>query len=243
MNQVYADLHLRVDTRDAFRLKSVISRVSDLGYRLLAIPLPSNTSRDGISRLKVLCNESNIDFVSRVDLRPRSPESLIGDLRRLRRRFEIIAVISRSRKVSRQAAKDRRVDILNLSALNRPTLLEKGEAELAANALTSIEIDVTSLLTVEGKARARLLQIHRRNTATAKRYEVPILISSGATKELYLRKPLDTVALATLLDLTGTSASETISKNPRAVVQRNREKMSPRFVAPGIRLLRRGEDC
>lgn len=243
MKQVYADLHLCVDVRDAFRLTSIIRRVSDLGYQLLAIPLSPNTSRDEIQRLKDLCSESNIDLASRVDLRPRSPENLIADLRRLRRRFEIVAVISRSKRVSRQAAKDRRVDILNLSTGNRPMLLDRGEAELATNALTCIEIDMRSLLAVEGRARVNLLQTHRRNIATAESFGVPILLSSGASNELLLRKPLEMAALASLLELTGTSALETISENPRIIVERNREKLSSQFVAPGIKLLRRGKDC
>ena len=54
-----------------------------------------------------------LDLASRVDLRPRSQNELVGLLRRLRRRFEIICVLCESKEVARQAAKDRRVDLLN----------------------------------------------------------------------------------------------------------------------------------
>jgi hypothetical protein len=38
-------------------------------------------------------------------------------------------------------------------------------------------------------------------------------------------------------------ARKSVSDNPVAIVKRNREKLSWQFVAPGIRVVRRGKDC
>jgi len=91
--------------------------------------------------------------------------------------------------------------------------------------------------------RIRLLSNLRRETAVAKDFHVPIVISSGVSDELLMRKPRELAALASLFDLDETSAMEAVSKNPVAMVERNRGKLSSRFVAPGIRIVRRGKDC
>jgi RNase P/RNase MRP subunit p30 len=165
-------------------------------------------------------------------------------LRKFRRRFEIIAVVCESKNVARQAAKDRRVDLLNFPSLDfRSRFFDKAEAELASNGLASLEIDMKPLLTLEGPARIRLLSNLRREAAIAKKSHVPIVISSGVSDRVLMRKPRELSALASLFDLNEASAIEAISKNPVAIVKRNRDKLSSRFVAPGIRIVRRGNDC
>jgi RNase P/RNase MRP subunit p30 len=54
---------------------------------------------------------------------------------------------------------------------------------------------------------------------------------------------MDLAAFSSLLGLDMDFAIDAVSKNPMAIVRRNREKLSPRFIAPGIRVVRRGKDC
>jgi RNase P/RNase MRP subunit p30 len=146
--------------------------------------------------------------------------------------------------VARQAAKDRRVDLLNFPSLDfHGRFFDKAEAELASHGLASLEIDLKPLLTLEGPGRIRLLSSLRRETSIAQDFGVPIVISSGVSDKMLIRKPRELAALASLFDLDEASAAEAISKNPVAIVKRNRDKLSSRFVAPGIRIVRRGKDC
>ena len=244
MKRKYADLHLCPDLGNDEQVTRIIKKTSQLGYGLIAIPLPQNFPEEKIRKLQNICKENRIGFASRVDLKPRTPNELIRSLRKLRRRFEIIVVVCESKQVARQAAKDRRVDLLNFLGCNRrKRFFDKAEAELASNALGSLEIDIKPLLTLEGPARIRLLSSLRREVAIAEDFHVPIVISSGASNELLTRKPREMAALTSLFDLDKCSAINTVSKNPLATVKRNREKLSPNFVAPGIRLIRRGKDC
>jgi ribonuclease P/MRP protein subunit RPP1 len=89
----------------------------------------------------------------------------------------------------------------------------------------------------------RLLSLLRKEVQTAKEFHVPIVLSSGVSEELLIRRPLDLAALSFLLSLDKDAATEAVSTNPIAIVRRNREKLSPRFIAPGIRVTRRGNDC
>jgi len=244
MKRAYADLHLCSDLRNDEQAAGMIRKASKLGYCLIAISFPQNFPEEKIQQLRNVCKENKIDFASRVDLKPETSKELIKSLRRLRRRFEIIAVMCESKHVARQAAKDRRVDLLSFPSYNpRKRFFDKAEAELASNALASLEISIKPLLTLEGRARIRLLSSLRREVTIAQKFQIPIVISSGASNELLMRKPREMAALTSLFDLDKSSAIEAISKNPMAIIKRNREKLSPKFVAPGIRMIRRGKDC
>jgi len=244
MKRTYADLHLCPDLRDSKNVLQVLSKASKLGHRLIAMTFPSNLTEEDFRQLRNIGTEAKMDLAFRVDLKPKTPEELIYSLRRLRRRFEVIAVMCGSKNVARQAAKDRRVDLLNFPSLDfRRRFFDRAEAELASNGLVSLEIDMKLLLTLEGIARIRLLSNLRREAAIAEEFHVPIVISSGVSDETLMRKPKELAALASLFDLDEVSATEAVSGNPFAIVKRNREKLSSRFVAPGIRIIRRGRDC
>ena len=244
MKRIYADLHLRPNSKDPEHVSQIINKASWLGYRLISLAFPSNLAEEEIRRLVDVSKEAKIDLASRVDLKPRTPRELIHGLRRFRRRFEIVAVICESKNVARQAAKDRRVDLLNFPSLDfRNRFFDKAEAELASKGLASLEIDMKPLLILEGPVRIRLLSNLRRETSIAQDFHVPIVISSGVSDGLLMRKPRELAALASLFDLDEASAMEAVSRNPLAIVKRNRDKLSSRFVAPGIRIVRRGKDC
>jgi len=194
--------------------------------------------------MRNVCRDLRVDLVSRVDLRPRNPDELLKDLRRYRRQFEIVAVLCDSKPVARQAAKDRRVDLLNFPQIDfRRRFFDLAEAELASQGLACLEIDARPLLTLEGADRIRLFSSLRREAATAADFHVPIVLSSGVSEAIHVRKPLELAALSSLFGLSGKLAVDAVSVNPSAIVGRNREKLSPRFLAPGIRLVRRGRDC
>jgi len=38
-------------------------------------------------------------------------------------------------------------------------------------------------------------------------------------------------------------ATDALSKNPHMIVERNRRKLSPDYVAPGVYIVKRGKDC
>jgi len=244
MKKTFADLRLRLNSRDSAAASRIINKAATLGYRLIAAPLSPEAREDENARLQSMCSEAKIDFASRVDIKPKTHDDLMRQLRRLRRKFEIICVVCENKEVARQAAKDRRVDLLNFPSLDfHKRFFDRAEAELASSSLAALEIDMKPLLVLEGPARVRLLSSLRRETAIAREFHVPIVVSSGATSEMLLRKPREQAALAGLFDLNEASALEAVSQNPMSIVKRNRQKLSSKFVAPGIRVIKEGKDC
>ena len=241
MKRVYADLHFCIDV-ESKPCSCAVRKAMKLGYGLMAVPF-RRFSEDSVRQTKRLCEEAGVDFASRVDLEPRTPEELLVNLRKLRRRFDVVAVLCESKVVARQAAKDRRVDLLNFPQPDfRRAIFDDAEAELASGCMAALEIDMKPLLTLGGPARTRLLSNLRREAATAARHHIPIVISSGVSDEMHVRGPKDLAALASLFDLPNMHALNATSDNPAAIVKRNREKLGPKFVAPGIRLVKRGKN-
>ena len=240
----FVDLHLRAPIKDLDQVERMVRKSSELGYRLVGILLPPNIMRDQISQLQHICNDAKIDLVTRVNFSPKTSGELLHDLRRFRRKFEVISVTCTSKGVARQAAKDRRVDLLHFPATDlHERFFDDAEAELASKALSSLEIEMAPLLSLAGFSRVRLLSRLRREVATAEKFKVPVIISSGATNEYLMRGPHDYAALTTLFDLSVSSALRALSENPLAIVERNREKLSPNHIAPGIRVVGRKIDA
>lgn len=236
----FVDLRLRPSINDLDQVERMVRKSSELGYELVGIPLPPNVTRDKVDQLQRICGDAKVDLVARVDFTPKTPRALLHDLRSFRRRFEIISVTCTSKGVARQAAKDRRVDLLLFPAINlRKRFFDRAEAELASKALSCLEIEMAPLLLLSGSPRIRLLSRLRREVAIAKRFNVPVVFSSGATNKCLMRGPHDYAALATLFDMPLPYALRALSKDPLAIVERNREKLSPDYVAPGIRVVRR----
>jgi RNase P/RNase MRP subunit p30 len=244
MKRVFADLHLCLDIKDRAEMMCVLRRVAKLGYGLVGMPLAAETRGEEVGKLREVCGGVGVDFVSRVDLRPRSAGELVRLLRGVRRRFEVVCVLCESKGVARQAARDRRVDLLSFPLLDfRRRFFDRAEAELACGGLSALEVNVKPLLVLEGAARVRLLSWLQREVAVARRLGVPVVVSSGVSAELLLRKPREMAALGFLFGLDEVSGLDAVSRNAGAIVERNREKLSAGFVAPGIRVVKEGRDC
>jgi ribonuclease P/MRP protein subunit RPP1 len=242
MNRTFSDLHLRANPKDPQNTTQLIRKAAVLGYKIVSVPFAPETQTADITVLRDTCREFGLDFASRVDLRPRHQDELLGMLRKLRRKFEVICVVCETKEVARQAAKDRRVDLLNFPQLDyRGRFFDRAEAELCTAGSAVLEVDVKPLLLLEGPARIRLLASLRQEAAISREFRLPVVVSSGAFETQLLRKPREMAVLASLFNLQGDAGLDAVSKNPEAILLRNREKLESGFVAPGIRVVKEGK--
>jgi len=244
MKRIFADLHLRLDPRDPALTSRIVTKVASLGYGMIAVSLSPDIQREELAKLSEIFKSAEVNFVSRIDLQARTRDQLINQLRKLRRKYELVCVFCETKEIARQAAKDRRVDLINFpSADYTRRFLDKAEAELIRSSLAAWEIDAKPLFLLEGSSRARFISTVRREISVAKDFKIPIVVSSGVSTELLLRKPREMAALAGLFGLDEASALEALSTMPISIVKRNREKLGLGFVAPGINVMKEGNDC
>ncbi len=240
----FCDLHLLPDLNKREQIEKLVSKASELDYSLIGVSLPSKVRQDTLQFLRKSTREHNVDFVTRIDLTPKSSNELLKSLRKFRRKFELTSVYCFSKAVARQAAKDHRVDMITFPSGNpKERFFDPAEARLAAQGVAAFEVDMSLLLKSNGFFRVRLLSCLRREAALAEKFDIPIVISSGAVDCFQLRGPRDIASLAMVFGMNHMSALEAISTTPFAIVERNRGKLDPSYVARGIRIVRRGKDC
>ncbi|MGD6807141.1 MAG: RNase P subunit p30 family protein [Candidatus Bathyarchaeia archaeon] len=239
MKRAFADLHLRVNPKDPQAAQRMIEHAALFGYKTISVAFNAQLDDSQIAALKAASAQVGLDFVLRADFKPRNQEDLMRFLRKFRRKVEVICIICDEKEVSRQAAKDRRVDLLNFPSLDyHKRFFDRSEAELASSGLAGLEVDVKSLLVLEGPPRVRLLSSIRREIAIAREFHVPIVVSSGVSEPLLMRMPRDLASLSYLFGLGESEALDAVSSTPNAIVKRNREKLNSKFVAPGITIVK-----
>jgi len=244
VKRFFIDLHLCPNLEDPKKTRRMIEKSAELGYGAVGVTSPQRFPQSEIEKISEICEETGLDFIRRIDLEPANTAELLRILRLIRRKVEVVSVRCTSKSVARQAAKDRRVDILSFSPIDvRRRFFDSAEAELASKTSVSLEFDLAPLLYLQGYRRIRLLSKLRGEAFIAKKYGVPIVLSSGASDAALLRKPEDYVSLSYLFGMDLNDARKSMSNNPREIIERNRRKLSPDYVAPGVYVVRRGKDC
>ncbi len=229
----FVDLNIR-HPRDPRVLTEMLELASKLGFKGIAIA----SERPAPQALRNEAQTLDIDLASRIDLRPRNTNELSKTLRRVRRKFEIVAVRCENKAVSRQAAKDHRVDILTFPPLKTGRSrggLDRQGASLAAKSNCAYEVSLSDLLDSSAGERARVLVNLKRDIWNATHEGVSVVVSSGATTPLRMREPRAIASITSLLDLPEEKGLDAVSVTPTKILERNQEKLGPGFVSPGVK--------
>jgi len=240
----FADLHLRPDLNSSNHTQTLMAKAKALGYTLVGVSIPRRVQKDALRLLQETCRACKLDFAIRIDLSPRTPSELLRSLTRFRREFEIVAVNCLSKAVARQAAKDRRVDLLAFPSIDpRARFFDRAETRVSSQGIAALEVDVSLLLRTSGISRVRLLASLRREVNVAEKASFPVVISSHASTPLQMRGPHDLVSLSALYGMDHASAVNAVSSAPCGIVDRSRRKLEAYYVSQGVRVVRRGKDC
>lgn len=184
--------------------------------------------------------DASIDVVSRLDIAPRSQQELQQTLRDKRLEYEVISVLCLSKGVARQAAKDTRVDLLRFPghpSRRRGAWLDRQNAAAASESGCLCEVLASDLLTQDPEALGYLIKQLKREIMNARRYDVPMVLSSGASSVYGTREPRSLASLMSLVGLGEEESLDMVSTNPYSLVKRNRDKLSESYVSPGVRVM------
>ncbi len=185
-------------------------------------------------------SDAPIDVISRLDIAPRSQQDLQRTLKENRLRREVISVLCLSRGVARQAARDPRVDLLRFPrdpSRRRTVWLDRQNASSAGGGGCSYEVVAGDLLTQDPETLGYLVKQLKKEASNARRYDVPVVLSSGASSVHGMRDPRTLASLMSLAGLGEEESLDMVSVNPSALVERNRDKLSESYVSPGVRVM------
>jgi RNase P/RNase MRP subunit p30 len=231
----FADLHLKPSIENDENKHRMAELASQLGFSLVALTFKPETPDEEMRKVKSIFNDAGLDAAARVDLAPGSRNELLRALRRLRRKFEIVAVECKTMPVALIAARDTRVDIVYFEPEETKARFQESTAHLC-NA--TLEINLSGIIKPKISPRSNIIAKLSDYLATAKNHAIPIIISSGADNPHMLRAPRDMAALATSLGLRIDEALDSLSKIPISILEKNRIKLSPSYVAEGVKIVR-----
>jgi len=237
----YVDLNLDPRPLRGGNLEEMIEVALSLKYSTLGVRLHSESNSEGPRLIQTLSREYGVDLVSRLDLFPRTRRQLLGDLKRYRNDYDVIAVRAASRHLVRIAANDGRVDLLSGFPKILGSALNHSTAKLLGSTDVVLEINSSDLLVCKGRERVDLLSQFMRGLSLAQRFHVKIILSSGATDAYLLRSPSDQVAIGHLLGMRLPDAFDAVSKVPLSIIERDREILDPDQISKGVRLVDREE--
>ncbi len=184
-------------------------------------------------------SDASIDVISRLDVAPRSQQDLQRMLKGNRRKHEVISVLCLSKGVARRAAKNPRVDLLRFPRCpsRRTVWLDRQQAALAGEGGCQFEVVASDLLTQDPEKLGYVIKQLEKEVLNARRYDVPVVLSSGADSVNGMRAPRSLAALMSLIGLGEEESLDLVSVNPWALVERNRDKLSASYVSPGVRVM------
>ncbi|MCS7097085.1 MAG: hypothetical protein NZ926_01180 [Candidatus Methanomethylicia archaeon] len=245
MGRRFIDLHVFSNlSHGTSSISEIIKIASVLGFYAIGIADFNRNNIDIIKDIRKLFEENGLDMVSRVDLHHTDIEHLKRDLRYFRGKVEIIAVFCENLQVARFAARDRRVDILNFSFYDwKKNFFDVSEAKLALENNAALEINVAELLRCSTVGeRIKMLKIMSENVKLALKYNLPVIFSSGAMNIFEMREPRALASVATLLGASEFDALRFVSDIPFKLIMENREKLSGKYIYPGVKFLGRVND-
>jgi len=115
-------------------------------------------------------------------------------------------------------------------------------AKAAAEHGTRVEFDLARVLRDDGGPRVQALQDLRKLREIVTQYDAPYVVSANPTSHLQLRAPRELVAVGEAIGFSEEEIRRGLAEWA-AVAERNRERMSDEFIAPGVKRGRYEEDA
>ncbi|HPJ30804.1 MAG TPA: RNase P subunit p30 family protein [Methanothrix sp.] len=149
----------------------------------------------------------------------------------LRDRVDFLAVHGGDEKINRAACEDPNVDLLAHPHQGRSGIGVAG-ARAARDNQVAIALDLSLMIRLRGAARVRWMEAVRRDLGLVEKFDLDLMITTGARSHLDLRSPRDLVAMAGLLGLERDRSTEALAL-PKTILDLNRR----RWTSVGVELL------
>ncbi|HII07443.1 MAG TPA: hypothetical protein HA349_09075 [Methanotrichaceae archaeon] len=227
MNFYECNLHTLPDGSDSPSRMALVAK--RLGYSGIIICNHMTAGRAfGFDAARLVVG---IEVVFGVEIVATNQRALHAKAASLREKADFLAVHGGDEKINRAACEDPNVDLLAHAYKGR-TGIGVAAAKAARDNQVSIGLDLDPMIRLRGAARVRWMEVVRRDLGLIRKFDLNLMISTGAKSHLDLRSPRDLVALACLFGLEREQAIEALAL-PKSIIDLNRRK----WASVGVELL------
>jgi ribonuclease P/MRP protein subunit RPP1 len=207
-----------------------------LGYRGIAL---ANHSDRLLQSWPLMNPSDEFEIFKGIELVEENPSKLQGLIGKFRKSVDVLIVHGGSETVNRSALENPKVDVLNHPDFDRSNGLNQVLAKAASDNEVAIGLTMRPLFNSRGSRRIRILSNLRANLDLARKYEVPLILSSDAMSCFDLRSPMEVLALAEICGLEEHEAVEAMSVIPERIISKRRPR--PGYVREGVEVLEEGD--
>ncbi|ODS42240.1 MAG: hypothetical protein MSIBF_02575 [Candidatus Altiarchaeales archaeon IMC4] len=124
---------------------------------------------------------------------------------------------------------------------NKKSGMDQVSARAMSERLIALEIRLSDILDVRGMARAQLISQAMQNIRIARRYKVPIILTSGAPDKFGMRAPREMAAVARMLGMSDKEANDCVSLSPLKLIEKSRMRSDPNVITAGLEVVKWGD--
>jgi len=187
-----------------------------------------------------IAEEYGVDVVDAIEIRADNPEVAAGHLGNYRPKHTVLALHGGTNALNRFAVEQDRVDVLAHPMCDRGNF-NHVLAKAAVEHGTRVEFDLSRVVRDDGGPRVQALQDLRKLRELVEKYDVPYVVSANPTSHLQLRAPRELAAVGQTIGFSKEQIRAGLEEWSN-LAERNRERLSDEFIAPGVKRGRYEED-
>ncbi|MGP8319749.1 MAG: ribonuclease P protein component 3 [Methanosarcinaceae archaeon] len=198
-----------------------------LGYAGIAI-----TNHSGTGSKPTGFEANGFEMFKGIEIVSGNPSKLHGLIGKYRQNVDVLVIHGGNESINRAAVENRNVDIL----AHLPTPKDSGLNHILAKSASvnnvAIEFNLDSIFKDHGGRRVHTLSHFRKNVEIARKFDVPMILTSNAASYFDLRAPREMIALAGLFGMEKDEATLAISTVPAGIIAGNRPRSG--FIREGV---------
>ncbi|WP_158056229.1 RNase P subunit p30 family protein [Halorussus halophilus] len=185
--------------------------------------------------------EYDTDVVDAIEVRADNPQEASGHVGNYRPKYTVLAIHGGTKKLNRFAVESDHVDVL------AHPMADRGDfnhvlAKAAVEHDVRVEFNFSKVLRADGGPRVQALSDLRKLREIVEHYDVPYVVSADPESHLQLRAPRELIAVGETIGFDADQIREGLTEWGR-IAERNRERLSDEFIAPGVKRGRYEEDA
>ncbi len=213
------DLHVSSEVG----IKEAVERARDLDLEAIGFLSYLSEIEDISEWVKKF--EKEITLIPGIVIKTEKPDEMMKLVNRVRDKVLLVMVESRSYAVHRAVCENPKVDVLVSPERDRPDSgFDHICAKAAAENSVSVEISFRDILNSYRNKRVSILSQMRKNVMLCKKFNVPIVITSGARNVWEMRAGKELASVGNLLGLRLDESLASVESIPAAILERNRRR-------------------
>jgi ribonuclease P/MRP protein subunit RPP1 len=256
LRKFYYDLHVHPEKRGEDNIEGTIKIAEKLGWGGICLVeyFQEKKSKDfknfseEVSKVK---KQTNLDLEIFIGAKIRG-ENIRREARKALQFADIILVHGGINGINRKASECWEVDILchpesvegEEKKIMKDFIHQKNSgldhviAKLLSEKKIALEINFSQVLNSRGILRVQKIGRMKQNILLARKYKVPLIITSGAGDEFSLRAPRELAAFGrTIGGMTDKEVKDAIEKNPLELIKKVEDRKNPDIILKGLEVL------